>query len=150
MGVVGAGNIALRLELAAGSGSAGDGAGDLTAARALCTQDRAALPRRPADARPPKYRAAGGPGGRETIRAYSREDFETRRYKAVNDELLGRNIETVKTFSNNFPFAFFLANLGTLVIVLYSGLQVIGGTLSVGELIALTLTSASCSSQCSR
>lgn len=74
--------------------------------------------------------------GVKTIRTYSREDYETQRYKAVNDELLEKNLTTVYTFSNNFPFVFFLANLGTLAIVLYGGLQVIGGSLSVGELIA--------------
>jgi ATP-binding cassette, subfamily B, multidrug efflux pump len=72
----------------------------------------------------------------KTIRAYSREDYETARYRAVNDELLEKNLTTVGTFSSNFPFVFFFANLGTLAIVLYGGLQVIGGSLSVGELIA--------------
>ena len=74
--------------------------------------------------------------GVKTIRTYSREDYETRRYRAVNDELLEKNLQTVRTFSNNFPVVFFLANLGTLTIVLYGGLQVIGGSLSIGELIA--------------
>jgi ATP-binding cassette, subfamily B, multidrug efflux pump len=74
--------------------------------------------------------------GVKTIRTYSREDYETRRYREVNDELLEKNLETVRTFSNNFPFVFFLANLGTLAIVLYGGLQVIGGSLLIGELIA--------------
>ena len=74
--------------------------------------------------------------GVKTIRAYAREDYETARYRDVNDELLSRNLETVRTFSNNFPFVFFMANLGTLGIVLFGGLRVIGGSLSVGELIA--------------
>jgi ATP-binding cassette subfamily B protein len=74
--------------------------------------------------------------GVKTIRTYSREDYETRRYHEINDELLEKNLETVSAFSNNFPFVFFLANLGTVAIVLYGGLQVIGGALSVGELIA--------------
>ncbi len=74
--------------------------------------------------------------GIKTIRTYSREEYEVARYRAVNDELLEKNLSTVHTFSNNFPFVFFLANLGTLAIVLYGGLQVIGGSLSIGELIA--------------
>ena len=74
--------------------------------------------------------------GVKTIRAYAREDYETARYRGVNDELLGRNLETVRTFANNFPFVFLVANLGTLGIVLFGGLRVIGGSLSVGELIA--------------
>ena len=74
--------------------------------------------------------------GVKTIRTYSGEGYETRRYREVNDELLEKNLKTVRASSNNFPFVFFLANLGTLAIVLYGGLQVIGGSLSIGELIA--------------
>jgi ATP-binding cassette, subfamily B, multidrug efflux pump len=74
--------------------------------------------------------------GVRTIRTYGREDYETVRYRVVNDDLLRRNLETVYTFSNNFPFIFLLANVGTLLIVLFGGLQVIGGGLLVGELIA--------------
>jgi ATP-binding cassette subfamily B multidrug efflux pump len=74
--------------------------------------------------------------GVKTIRTYSREEYETRRYREINEKLLEKNLQTVDTFSNNFPFVFFLANLGTVAIVLYGGLQVIGGSLSVGELIA--------------
>ena len=74
--------------------------------------------------------------GVRTIRTYGREDYEMARYRAVNDDLLRRNLETVFTFSNNFPFIFLLANVGTLLIVLFGGLQVIGGRLLVGELIA--------------
>jgi ATP-binding cassette, subfamily B, multidrug efflux pump len=74
--------------------------------------------------------------GVRTIRTYGREDYETARYRDVNDDLLRRNLQTVYTFSNNFPFIFLLANVGTLLIVLFGGLQVIGGRLLVGELIA--------------
>ncbi len=74
--------------------------------------------------------------GIRVIRTFVREDYETSRYGSVNDELLGKNLETVRTFSNNFPFIFLLSNIGTLLIVLFGGLQVIGGRLSIGELVA--------------
>ncbi len=74
--------------------------------------------------------------GVKTIRAYAREDYETARYREVNDELLDRNLATVRTFGNNFPFIFFVANLGTLGIVLFGGMRVIEGSLTIGELIA--------------
>jgi ATP-binding cassette, subfamily B, multidrug efflux pump len=74
--------------------------------------------------------------GIRVIRAFAREDYETQRYRAVNDELLQRNLATVHAFSNNFPFIFLLANLGTLLIVLFGGLQVIGNRLTIGELVA--------------
>ena len=74
--------------------------------------------------------------GVRVIRAFAREDYETARYKAVNDELLDRNLQTVRVFANNFPFVFLLANLGTLAIVWFGGWQVINGGLSIGELVA--------------
>jgi ATP-binding cassette, subfamily B, multidrug efflux pump len=74
--------------------------------------------------------------GVRVIRAFAREDYETARYKAVNDELLEKNLTTVRVFANNFPFVFLFANLGTLAIIWFGGWQVIGGRLSVGELVA--------------
>ncbi len=74
--------------------------------------------------------------GVRVIRAFAREDYETQRYRNVNDELLNKNLETVRTFAGNFPVIFLLSNLGTLGIVLFGGLQVIGGSLSFGELVA--------------
>ena len=74
--------------------------------------------------------------GIRVIRTFAREDYEGARYRSVNDELLDRNLETVRTFSNNFPFVFLVANFGTLIIILFGGLQVIGGSLTIGELVA--------------
>jgi ATP-binding cassette, subfamily B, multidrug efflux pump len=74
--------------------------------------------------------------GMRVIRTFAREDYESARYRSVNDVLLEKNLTTVRTFSNNFPFVFLLANLGTLAIILFGGLQVIGGSLTIGELVA--------------
>ena len=74
--------------------------------------------------------------GIRVIRTFVREDHEVARYRSVNDELLDKNLKTVRTFSNNFPFVFLLANVGTLIIVLFGGLQVMGGRLTIGELVA--------------
>jgi ATP-binding cassette, subfamily B, multidrug efflux pump len=74
--------------------------------------------------------------GVRVIRAFAREDYETARYSAVNDDLLDKNLTTVRVFANNFPFVFLFANLGTLAIIWFGGWQVIGGRLSVGDLVA--------------
>src|SRR5260370_24430585 len=47
--------------------------------------------------------------GVRTIRAFGREEYETRRYASTNDELLARNLETVRALSNNFPFGYGMA-----------------------------------------
>ncbi len=74
--------------------------------------------------------------GVRTIRAFGREAFEIWRYRAANDEVLDRNLEAVRVFSRNFPLVFFFANLGTLAVIWYGGLETIGGRLSIGELVA--------------
>ena len=74
--------------------------------------------------------------GMRVIRAFAREDYETARYTSVNEELLQKNLTTVRVFSNNFPFVFLFANLGTLAIIWFGGWQVIGGRLSIGDLVA--------------
>ncbi|MDQ6833734.1 MAG: ABC transporter ATP-binding protein/permease [Chloroflexota bacterium] len=74
--------------------------------------------------------------GIRVIRAFSREEYETARYRVINDELLDKNLQTIRAFANNFPFVFFFANLGTFAVVWFGGWQVIGGTLTIGSLIA--------------
>ena len=74
--------------------------------------------------------------GVRVIRAFAREDYETARYASVNEELLQKNLTTVRVFSNNFPFVFLFANLGTLAIIWFGGWQVIGGRLTIGDLVA--------------
>jgi ATP-binding cassette subfamily B protein len=74
--------------------------------------------------------------GVRVIRAFARENYETARYTSVNEELLEKNLTTVRVFSNNFPFVFLFANLGTLAIIWFGGWQVMGGRLSIGDLVA--------------
>jgi ATP-binding cassette subfamily B protein len=74
--------------------------------------------------------------GLRVIRAFGREGYELERYGRANAELLQRNLMTVRTLSNNFPLVFFFANLGTLVVIGFGGALVMGGSLSIGELIA--------------
>jgi ATP-binding cassette subfamily B protein len=74
--------------------------------------------------------------GVRVIRSFAREDYETARYGAANDELLNNNLAAVRVFSANFPLIFFFANLGTLAVVWYGGLEVIDNDLSIGDLVA--------------
>ncbi|HEY7779445.1 MAG TPA: ABC transporter ATP-binding protein [Ktedonobacterales bacterium] len=74
--------------------------------------------------------------GTRVIRAFGREGDELARYGAINQDLLARNLQTIRALANNFPTIGFLANLGTLAIVAYGGFQVVGGGLTIGGLIA--------------
>jgi ATP-binding cassette subfamily B protein len=74
--------------------------------------------------------------GIRVVKAFAREDHERERYYAKNQELLKENIRFIDLFTLFFPLVFFVANLGTLGVVWLGGLQVIGGSLTVGELVA--------------
>ena len=74
--------------------------------------------------------------GLRVVRAFAREDFETKRYGAANTELRDQNIGTIAAISTNFPLILLFANLGTLAVIWFGGLEVLGQRLTVGELIA--------------
>jgi ATP-binding cassette subfamily B protein len=74
--------------------------------------------------------------GLRVVRAFAQEEREARRFGEVNESLLATNLETVRVFSNHFPFVFLCSNLGTVLVVWFGGWQVIGGKLTVGALIA--------------
>ena len=74
--------------------------------------------------------------GVRVVKAFNRSDYEKSRFDTANDALLDENLGVVRAFATNFPFVFFVANLGTLAVIWLGGLQVIGGTLSLGQLVA--------------
>jgi ATP-binding cassette subfamily B multidrug efflux pump len=74
--------------------------------------------------------------GLRVVRAFTREPYETARYSAANDALSARNIDTVRVTSSNFPTINFFANLGTLAVIWYGGLEILGSQLTLGELLA--------------
>jgi ATP-binding cassette, subfamily B, multidrug efflux pump len=74
--------------------------------------------------------------GVRVVKAFVREDYESRRYGRANEDLLDQNLRVVRMFSVAFPLTFFIANLGTLAVIWFGGTQVIGGQITIGELVA--------------
>jgi len=74
--------------------------------------------------------------GMRIVKAFAREDFETGRYNLRNQDLLDANVTLLKLFTTYFPLIFFISNLGVVAVVGAGGWQVIGGSLSLGELVA--------------
>ncbi len=74
--------------------------------------------------------------GVRVVKAFAREPYELKRYRTANDDLLQENLVVVRNSSLTFPLIFFIANLGTLAVIWFGGEQVIGGSLSVGALVA--------------
>jgi ATP-binding cassette subfamily B multidrug efflux pump len=74
--------------------------------------------------------------GIRVVQAFAREPYEAKRYVALNEELLEANLKTIRGLASSFPLIFLIANLGTLAVIWFGGFQVIGGVLSLGELVA--------------
>ena len=76
--------------------------------------------------------------GVRVVKAFVRERFEAERYSRANEELLAQNLKVVRVFSTAFPLTFFMSSLGTVAVIWYGGTLVIGGSLTIGELVAFT------------
>jgi ATP-binding cassette subfamily B protein len=74
--------------------------------------------------------------GVRVIKAFVREPYEAKRYRAANQDFYDVNIQVNNILSLAFPTIFGILNVTTLYIYWAGGNQVIGGTLSIGELVA--------------
>jgi ATP-binding cassette, subfamily B, multidrug efflux pump len=74
--------------------------------------------------------------GARVVRAFSAETREARLYGQVNEEYLGFNLRLIDVIFTHFPWIFFFANLGTVVVVGVGGVLIFHARLSLGELLA--------------
>ena len=74
--------------------------------------------------------------GVRVIKAFVRERHEAERYEAANLEFYDMNIRANRIISLAFPTIFGFSNVATLSIYWLGGMQVIGQTLTIGELVA--------------
>lgn len=74
--------------------------------------------------------------GVEVVKAFVREHFEIARFGQRNDIYRDQQIRVGRLMSAAFPIIMLIGNLGTLAVIWMGGMQVIGGRLTVGELVA--------------
>ncbi|HEY8208217.1 MAG TPA: ABC transporter ATP-binding protein, partial [Myxococcaceae bacterium] len=74
--------------------------------------------------------------GIRVVRAFSAEPGEVERYGAANEDLRAQGLAVIRVISLNFPAVGLFANLGTLVVVGFGGVQIFNQKLTVGGLIA--------------
>jgi ATP-binding cassette subfamily B protein len=74
--------------------------------------------------------------GVRVVKAFVREPFEAERFGRGNQELLDEFLKVGRLMAFLFPTLFLVFNLSTLAIYWYGGFQVIGGDLTVGQLVA--------------
>lgn len=71
--------------------------------------------------------------GIRVIKAFVREPHEQARFRAAADSHLEQNLKISRTFAFIFPATFLIANLGQAAILYAGGLQILNGTLTLGQ-----------------
>jgi len=74
--------------------------------------------------------------GVQVVRAFAREPHEIRRFEQANKVLFKSRIKVNHEWSKIMPSSQFLVTLGTLLILWFGGQMVMGGSLTIGELVA--------------
>ena len=77
--------------------------------------------------------------GIKVIRVFAREDFEIERFNRINEEYTEANRESVRLMATYRPLMTLILSIGTAIIYFYGGSNVIGGSFSLGSLIAFDL-----------
>ncbi len=74
--------------------------------------------------------------GVEVVKAFVRERFENDRYEDANAGYMEKARQVNRMMAVAFPTVMLIGSLGALAVILLGGRQVIGGSMSVGELVA--------------
>ncbi len=76
--------------------------------------------------------------GVRLVKAFVRADFEAGRFESANEELTAASVRVMRVMSVMSPSLTIFVNLGMVLVIWAGGLQAIGGSLSVGQIVAFT------------
>ena len=71
--------------------------------------------------------------GIKVVKAFATEPRERKRFDRSAEDLMNQQITVARIFSFLFPVVFLIANLGQAAVLYFGGLQIIGGSLTIGE-----------------
>ncbi len=74
--------------------------------------------------------------GVSVVKAFVREVHEIDRFHGINQDYMAQNIKVGRLMAITLPILTLLTNLGIVAVVWFGGLSVIGGRLTIGELVA--------------
>jgi ATP-binding cassette subfamily B protein len=74
--------------------------------------------------------------GVQVVRAFTRENFEIKRFDEANRALYKRQIRVTQEMARVNPTSTLLVGLSTLIIIWFGGNMVLNGSLTLGELVA--------------
>jgi len=73
--------------------------------------------------------------GVKVVRAFAKEDLEERKFAEKGKDYFNTNIVAAKLRATHIPLMEFMSGLGTVLILLYGGMQVISGEITIGTLV---------------
>lgn len=71
--------------------------------------------------------------GIKVVKAFTREKSEEKKFDRAADDLMGQHIYVARFFSILFPLVILIASLGQALLLYFGGIQIIGGTLTLGD-----------------
>lgn len=74
--------------------------------------------------------------GIRIVKAYAREADQSSRFGDQSRDYMGRNMDLAKIWGGFFPALQFLGGLGALVVLWLGGLQVMDGSITIGDFVA--------------
>ncbi len=74
--------------------------------------------------------------GQRVVKAFARKEHETEKFERDNQNLLQKNVETVRTSAGNEAIMTLLVESSLAILLLWGGREVLNGTQTVGTLIA--------------
>jgi ATP-binding cassette subfamily B protein len=74
--------------------------------------------------------------GMRLVKAFVRSDSENERFGVVNDDFMDQNIRVQHLLAFVMPTMMVVVNVGMALIIMVGGKQVIGGTMTTGQLMA--------------
>jgi ABC-type multidrug transport system fused ATPase/permease subunit len=74
--------------------------------------------------------------GARAVKAFAQEEAEIARFTEENNRWFNLSAEAARLQAINNPLLDLIANVGTILVIWYGGLQVINGNLTLGELVA--------------
>ena len=75
--------------------------------------------------------------GVKVVRAFAKEDEEERKFMEKSREYFNINVGAARLRAKYIPLMEFMVGLGTVLILLFGGMQVISGEITIGTLVAL-------------
>jgi ATP-binding cassette subfamily B multidrug efflux pump len=74
--------------------------------------------------------------GVQVVRAFAREDYETKRFDVVNKQVFKTWVHVIDEWSKIMPTTNWLTTVSIILILWFGGQMVMNGTLTIGEIVA--------------